>query len=215
MNPLFERAYTYTRNTLEKNRVNLRPYSKTKSRIVYDRYRHIERVTLWTERIVTGISEPVDRESLILASILHDVGYGAVDISEDHAEAGAQLAELFLQQEKLPEEQIQKIVDLVRRHPEKRLMFEEDTPLELVILMEADLMDDIGAQGIVMDAWINTAVNLEKTSFDTIYEHILKYNAEQMKEEPMRTEPARRFWKEKQELTKEFVRQLARDLGKE
>ena len=75
-------------------------------------------------------------------------------------------------------------------------------------------MDDMGASGLVMDAWINTRMNQEATSFDTIFEHMQKYTQEQQKAEPMRTEPAKRFWREKQELVEEFMRQFARDLNK-
>ena len=156
----------------------------------------------------------IDRDCLHLASVLHDVGYNAYHISMDHSEAGVVLAEEFLNKEGVNEELKEKILNLIRLHSRKDLMFLEDTPLELVVLMEADLMDDMGATGLVMDAWINTRMNQEETSFDTIYEHIQKYTQAQQREEPMRTEPAKRFWREKQELVEEFMRQFARDLNK-
>lgn len=242
MRELMEKAYAYVEKTLsENNSRHQKVISKTKSFIRYDRFYHIQRVTAWANRIcdefcnnntvgtadAIGIcdelssndavttADAIDRECLLLASVLHDVGYNAYHISKDHSEAGVVLAEQFLTAEGVEEGKKAKILDLIRLHSRKDLMFLEDTPLELVVLMEADLMDDMGASGLVMDAWINTRMHQEETSFDTIFEHMQKYTQAQQQAEPMRTEPAKRFWREKQELVQEFMRQFARDLNKE
>ena len=223
MQELIEKAYAYVEKTLAEN-LNRHEtvISKTKRHIRYDRFYHIKRVTAWANRIadelyqhdVVADADAIDRDCLHLASILHDVGYNAYHISKDHSEAGVVLAEQFLTAEGVEEEKKEKILNLIRLHSRKDLMFLEDTPMELVILMEADLMDDMGASGLVMDAWINTRMNQDATSFDTIFEHMQKYTQAQQMEEPMRTEPAKRFWREKQELVQEFMRQFARDLNK-
>ena len=242
MRELMEKAYAYVEKTLsENNSRHQKVISKTKSFIRYDRFYHIQRVTAWANRIcdelcnnntvgtadaigicdelcnnnTVGTADAIDRECLLLASVLHDVGYNAYHISKDHSEAGVVLAEQFLTAEGVEEGKKAKILDLIRLHSRKDLMFLEDTPLELVVLMEADLMDDMGASGLVMDAWINTRMHQEETSFDTIFEHMKKYTQAQQQAEPMRTEPAKRFWREKQELVQEFMRQFARDLNKE
>ena len=223
MNELIDKAYAYVEQTLAENLARHETViSKTKRYVRYDRFYHIQRVTVWANRIcdelcssnAVGMADAIDRECLHLASVLHDVGYNAYHISENHSEAGVVLAEKFLTEEGVEEEKKEKILNLIRLHSRKDLMFLEDTPLELVVLMEADLMDDMGAAGLVMDAWINTRMNQEATSFDTIFEHMQKYTQAQQMEEPMRTEPAKRFWREKQELVEEFMRQLARDLNK-
>lgn len=233
MKELLEKAYAYVEQTLTENYSrHQKVISKTKSFIRYDRFYHIRRVTTWVERIVDELcrknmdgtedksdkaentSFVLDRECLLLASVLHDVGYNAYHISEDHSEAGVVLAEQFLTGEGVEEDKKAKILELIRLHSRKDLMFLEDTPLELVVLMEADLMDDMGASGLVMDAWINTRMHQEETSFDTIFEHMQRYTQVQQQAEPMRTEPAKRFWREKQELVQEFMRQFSRDLNK-
>jgi len=223
MKTLAEKAYEYVERTLTENLARHQTViSKTKSFIRYDRFYHIQRVTAWANRIADELcrnnevnaGNAIDRECLHLASILHDVGYNAYHISMDHSEAGVVLAEQFLTAEGVEEEKKEKILNLIRLHSRKDLMFLEDTPLELVVLMEADLMDDMGASGLVMDAWINTRMHQEETSFDTIFEHMQKFTQAQQKAAPMRTEPAKRFWREKQELVEEFMRQFARDLNK-
>ena len=223
MQELIEKAYAYVEKTLAEN-LNRHEtvISKTKRHIRYDRFYHIKRVTAWANRIADELyqhdavadADAIDRDCLHLASILHDVGYNAYHISWNHSEAGVVLAEQFLTAEGVEEEKKEKILNLIRLHSRKDLMFLEDTPMELVILMEADLMDDMGASGLVMDAWINTRMNQDATSFDTIFEHMQKYTQAQQQAEPMRTEPAKRFWREKQELVEEFMRQFARDLNK-
>ena len=241
MKELIDKAYAYAEKTLNENLARHQTViSKTKSFIRYDRFYHIQRVTAWANRICNELSnnnavttadaigicnelsnnnavttaDAIDRECLLLASVLHDVGYNAYHISKDHSEAGVVLAEQFLAAENVEEEKKAKILDLIRLHSRKDLMFLEDTPLELVVLMEADLMDDMGASGLVMDAWINTRMHQEETSFDTIFEHMQRYTQAQQQAEPMRTEPAKRFWREKQELVQEFMRQFSRDLNK-
>ena len=223
MQELIEKAYAYVEKTLAEN-LNRHEtvISKTKRHIRYDRFYHIKRVTAWSNRICDELypnnkvadADAIDRDCLHLAAILHDVGYNAYHISGNHSEAGVVLAEQFLTAEGVEEEKKEKILNLIRLHSRKDLMFLEDTPMELVILMEADLMDDMGASGLVMDAWIDTRMNQDATSFDTIFEHMQKYTQAQQQAEPMRTEPAKRFWREKQELVQEFMRQFARDLNR-
>lgn len=223
MQELSDKAYAYVEQTLTENLGRHQTViSKTKSFIRYDRFYHIQRVTAWSNRIADELcsnhavstADAIDRECLHLASILHDVGYNAYHISMDHSEAGVVLAEKFLTEEGVEEEKKEKILNLIRLHSRKDLMFLEDTPMELVVLMEADLMDDMGAAGLVMDAWINTRMHQEETSFDTIFAHMQKFTQAQQQAEPMRTEPAKRFWREKQELVQEFMRQFAQDLNK-
>lgn len=109
-----------------------------------------------------------------------------------------------------PKEKAEFICDLIARHSDKEELHREDTPLELVLLMEADLFDDTGAHGIVMDAWIQATK--EDVSFESILEHIKKFSLRQMQNNPMRTEKARRIWEKKKELTNRFVESLTVDL---
>jgi len=145
---------------------------------------------------------------LRIATIFHDIGYSLQQ--ENHAESGAVLCREYLDSIGYPAEKADFICDLIARHSDKEILHDADTPLELVLLMEADLFDDTGAHGIVMDAWIQSL--RAEVSFESIYEHIMKYSWKQMQENPMRTEKARRIWEEKKELTDRFVESLKVDL---
>ena len=185
---------------------------KNKATINYSRFSHIERVYGWVQRILTDLSPDISihKEALRLAAILHDVGYGFNEGDVDHAQVGAMISEEYLEQRGYDKELLREVVYLVGNHSHKELLRNKETPIELIILMEADLLDDTGALALVMDTMIVT--KKRKPDFYKVYSHMQKYAVKEMKENPMVTEPARRFWKEKQRLTEEFNRQLMRDL---
>lgn len=120
------------------------------------------------------------------------------------------LCRAYLKSIGYPAEKTNFVCDLIAKHSDKEFLRCEDTPLELVLLMEADLFDDTGAHGIVMDVWIQAMK--ENVSFASILEHIRRFSLKQMQENPMRTEKARRIWEEKKELTNQFVKSLTVDL---
>lgn len=182
-----------------------------KNKIKYSRYEHTERVYRWAMILAEDFAYEIDMEALQIAAIFHDIGYSLnKEDMHHHAEDGAVLTGAYLDSIGYPAEKAEFICELVAKHSDKSVLFDEETPLELVLLMEADLFDDTGAHGIVMDAWIQAT--REDVSFESILEHIKKFSWKQMQENPMRTEKARRIWEEKKELTNKFVESLTVDL---
>jgi uncharacterized protein len=55
--------------------------------------------------------------------------------------------------------------------------------------------------------------NKDEQSFIQTYEHIKSYSGRILYKNPMVTEKAKSFWKEKQLLTESFIKQLAYDVG--
>lgn len=183
----------------------------SKNRIKYSRFEHTERVYRWMLILAEDFAYEIDMESLKIATIFHDIGYSLnKEDMHSHAEDGAVLCREYLERIGYPPEKTEFICDLIAKHSDKSVLHSEDTPLELVLLMEADLFDDTGAHGIVMDAWIQATK--EDVSFESILEHIKKFSLKQMQVNPMRTEKARRIWEEKKELTNRFVESLTVDL---
>lgn len=183
----------------------------SKTRIKYSRYDHTVRVYNWVMLLAKDYKDVIDMEALQIAAIFHDMGYGLNKENMDHhAEDGAVLSKEYLERSGYSEESTAFICELVARHSDKSCMHAEDTPLELVLLMEADLLDDTGAHGIIMDAWIRATK--EDVSFETILEHIRKFTWKQMQDNPMRTRKAYEIWEEKKELTNRFVESLMVDL---
>ena len=179
--------------------------------IKFSRYEHTERVYRWMMILAEEFSYEIDMESLQIATIFHDIGYSFNKESmRTHAQDGAVLAREYLESIGYPEEKREFICNLIHRHSDKAVLHEEDTPMELILLMEADLLDDTGAHAIIMDTWIRTTK--ENMSFEAILEHVKMFSWRQMQENPMRTEKARRIWEEKKELTNKFVESLTVDL---
>lgn len=181
-----------------------------KNKIKYSRFEHVKRVYQWAMKLAENVSEEIDLEALKIATIFHDIGYSLnkEDMS-NHAADGAVLCREYLEQIGYPTERTKFICDLIARHSDKGILH-GDIPMELVLLQEADLLDDTGAHGIVMDAWI--AGKKEEASFESILAHIKRFSWHQMQENPMRTETARRIWEEKKTLVNQFVDSLTIDL---
>ena len=183
----------------------------SKNRIRYSRFEHTERVYRWMMILAEDFASELDMEALQIATIFHDIGYSLnKEDMHSHAQDGAVLCHEYLHSIGYPSEKANFICDLIARHSDKEALHSEDSPLELVLLMEADLFDDTGAHGIVMDAWIQATK--EEVSFESILEHIKKFSWRQMQVNPMRTGKARRIWEEKKELTNKFVESLTVDL---
>jgi len=183
----------------------------SKNRIKYSRFEHTERVYRWMMILAEDFVDKIDIEALKIATIFHDIGYSLnKEDMHSHAADGAVLCREYLESIGYPSEKAEFICDLIARHSDKEALHSENSPLELVLLMEADLFDDTGAHGIVMDAWIQATK--EDVCFESILEHIKKFSWKQMQVNPMRTETARRIWEEKKELTNKFVESLTVDL---
>lgn len=184
---------------------------KSKNKIAYDRYEHTVRVYRWMLRITDQLrDDSLDLESLKIATIFHDVGYGE-DKEGNHAVAGSSICRDYLERRSYPPEQIDFICYLIEEHSNKKLLHAKSTRLELVVLMEADMLDDTGAMGIVLDSLI--ASKEDQPSFDSVCRHVEKYTCRHMKQMEFVTAPGKQFWHEKRKLVYEFLRQYKRDLG--
>lgn len=182
-----------------------------KNVVPYNRFDHTMRVYHWMQVLYDGYpqKEQIDIEALSIATIFHDIGYCEVENIHNHAEGSARYCREYLEQRDYSPAKIDFICDLIARHSDKKNMY--DIPMELVLLREADLLDDTGAQGLVFDIWMETACGKE-VSFESILKHMEKYTVRLMQENPMRTEKAKEIWEEKRKLTEVFVNFYREDL---
>ena len=199
---------SYVSTALAKYEVN----STRKQKIRYNRFDHTMRVFKWMLLLYDACpeKEPIDFDSLAVATLFHDIGYSKD--CEDHAKSGADLCRKYLEDMHHSPEKTDFICDLVARHSNKEILF-QDIPMELVLLMEADLLDDTGAQALVMDAWFEV-VGEEQATFESILEHMEAFSLRQMQDNPMRTEKGKQLWEDKRKLTEAFVEAYREDLRK-
>jgi len=107
---------------------------------------HTDRVRKWMLKIAKA-----ERYSKLdvaeAAALFHDVGRSQPD--DDHGESGAQLAQAFLDRNNLFEKsEVQEIVNAVRFHNKDR----RGEGKLLDILRDADILDLLGAMGIIREA---------------------------------------------------------------
>lgn len=109
----------------------------------------------------------------------------------------------------MDEEFREKVERLIYAHSNKALLKEKNIGLELILLMEADLLDEEGAMGIVWDCM--SMGNIHASSYAAAYYHIME-NSNKEEPNPMVTERAKVFWEKKKQVVSEFAEILAEDL---
>lgn len=170
------------------------------------KYQHTMRVLGWAKRLAEGRKD-VDTDVLYTAVIFHDIG--CCEGKEFHAERGAKIFYEYGIKTKMNLPFIKKVENLIYLHSSKELLKEKNTPIELILLMEADLLDEEGALRMVwysLDKGISGA-----KSYEDVYEHIVMGNNKRLVN-PMVTEKAKYYWNEKQKLVETFTKQLEDDI---
>lgn len=173
-----------------------------------NRYDHIRRVYMWANKLIDKNCD-INREALLTAAIFHDVGY-ALSNDLDHSENSAVICGKYLDDNGFDGVFTAFVVYLVQNHSKKSLLKIGMIPRELIVLMEADLLDETGALSIVWDCMMEGAQKIQ--TFEKTYEHISLFSGNILLENPMITEEGKKYWSNKQKLVKEFIQQLALDL---
>lgn len=203
-----EDMISYVKKRLEEYDATENPILK----IRHSRFEHTMRVYQWMKKLYAAYpnNEQLDLEALSIAAIFHDIGYCDADNITNHAEASAIYCREYLEEKGYPSEKINFICEMIYRHSRKELLH-EDIPGELILLLEADLLDDTGAQGLVLDIWLE-AVREKNVSFQSILKHMERYTLAMMQNNPMRTEEGIRLWNEKKILSEAFVGAYKEDI---
>ena len=180
----------------------------------YTRYEHTKRVLGWAKRLYDATPDKTGLryEELMIAAIFHDVGRAvSAQSGEDHAKAGAPIAKDWLLSNGYDPARAEYIAGLVASHSEKGRMRDPDTDRNLLMLMEADLLDDMGLLGIVMDTMIVRARKADADFFDC-YNHYERYTHPMQHDCPVVTKEARAFWDAKTESADRFMEQYRKDI---
>ena len=102
--------------------------------------RHGLRVFLIADRLATAREAKVDREVLLIAGLLHDVGlYDAASHGGVYVREGAEFTAELLRSRGWDEERIRLCFDAIERHHELRSQWDRGTEVELI--RRADLVD--------------------------------------------------------------------------
>ena len=135
----------------ENGRPNLYPFR--------NRYEHTMRVYRWAIRLQTKLGGDLD--VIVLAALLHDVGW---EDERPHNEVSAEIAVEYLDSIGVDPALITKVGEIILQHSDKDT--ERELSIEAKIVMDADLLDEVGAIGIMWDCM---ATALAKTMADTTH----------------------------------------------
>ena len=201
---MFEEYLKYVKDYLTIHNGLVPPHPQMSFRTKFD---HIVRVLGWAKRLTEGRND-VDKEVLYTAAIFHDIGYSN-KVKEFHAERGAEVFYEYGIKRNMDLDFIEKVKNLIHLHSSKELLKEKNIPIELIILMEADILDEEGALRMV---WYSIDKGVTGAqSYEEVYKHIVMGNNKRLVN-PMVTEKAKYYWNEKQKLVEAFTKQLESDV---
>ncbi len=207
---MFEREIEYMKEFLHNNAGN---DSRRKEETFRKRDLHMQNVFGWAKRIYNELDETlqkmIDVKSLYLACLFHDIGYGFEEYKNSHP---LQSGDIWLKYAngKYDDNTINFVYFLISRHSNKELFKDNTTPLELIILMESDWLDEEGSMSICWDLMVEGQKNPQ--SYSNGLARIKKYSSHILTKNPMVTAPAKKYWTHKQEFVTNFIKELEFDL---
>jgi HD superfamily phosphodiesterase len=171
-----------------------------------DRYTHILRVMKWCERLLRDV--PAGRDVVLAAAALHDIGYAVCAVQ--HASHGASMAEAFLRGLGCEESFLLNVCDLIARHSDKHLPAHKMSN-ELIILQDADCLDEIGVTTVLWDAMD------EGTKAEQSYEKACLRIAESLSRltqrgRRLKSDAGQRLYDERFEVLRGIVREMKYEL---
>ena len=179
-----------------------RPYQTFRNR-----FEHTKRVLGWAKRIADDLPN-VDEEVLFTSAIFHDVGYASG--KEDHAINSANIFLEYAKANGFTQEFIDKVYYCVINHSHKRFLTDETSSPELILLLEADILDEEGAMAITWD--LMTVGEMIPNDFKEGYDMLMKYSIRILSQDMMVTPKAKAYWEKKKDLVRKFLGSLKEDL---
>jgi uncharacterized protein len=173
-----------------------------------DRFEHTMRVYRWAIKLQNKLGG--DLEIISLAALLHDVGW---DEKEEisHAVVGAQMAADFLVEMDYDPAKIGRVCEIIRRHEDQDT--EDELSLECQIVMDADLLDELGAIGVLWDAMATAVEGGDQASYKRAYSRIRQYYKINVpKRVRAKTPEGKREYKRRMDFVQSFIAQLEREL---
>lgn len=168
------------------------------------RYDHTMRVYRWAIKLQSKLGGDLD--IIALAALLHDIGWDDV---RPHGEVGAELAVEYLDSMGVDSEIITRVGEIIMIHDDKDT--EAELSLECKIVMDADLLDEVGAIGVLWDS-MATAIE-DEASYKKAYYRIKNYyRINRPKIRRCKTDAARAEYAKRMQMVENFIAQLEKEL---
>ena len=184
------------KTTSENNRSEQYPFRNS--------YDHTMRVYRWAIRLQAKLGGDLD--VIILAALLHDIGWEA---DRPCNEVSAEVAVEYMDSIGVNPEIIVKVGEIIMMCPDKDS--EKDLSLECRIVMDADLLDEVGAVGIMKDC-MSTALEGD-ASYKKAYYRVKEFYRQY---KPLvrccKTETARTEYSKRMQLIEGYIYQLEKEI---
>ncbi len=181
--------------------------SKKEEAYFRNRYLHTRRVYSWCLRLLDDFDN-VDKDVLLVSAIFHDVGYSLG--KENHAYNSSLIFIKYAKMNNYDQSFIDRVSSNIRNHSDKSLIKDKNSNIELVLLLEADLLDEEGAMGI---SWDLMALGYNKPNdYINVIDAINKHSAHILNQDYMITPLAKKYWDEKKRFVNEYIIQMKKDL---
>ncbi len=174
-----------------------------------NRFHHCIRVALLAAEIAE--LEGADVDVAAVGGLFHDCGKAA---GRDHANVSAEICRRYLTENQLHLRKIDRIVDCVQYHSGSTVFSDCSYPDDLVILRDADRLDEVGAMGITWT--LLAAGTLEPQSYSDVLNRLMSVHAsgkEGTRADQMYTATGRVLMLERVRREQRFVQELSEELG--
>ena len=169
-----------------------------------NRYDHTMRIYRWAIRLQAKLGGDLD--VIVLAALLHDIGW---EKDRPSNEVSAEIAVEYLDSIGVDPEMIVKVGEIIMINEDKDI--EKDLSLECRIVMDAVLLDEVGAVGIMVDAMTNTME--DEASYKRAYYRIKDcYRRNKPKISRCKTDTGRNEFAKRMQLMESYIYQLEREL---
>ena len=172
------------------------------------KWEHTLRVLKWC-KVLAQDADCVDKEVLYTAAVFHDIGYSETPDKNLHAGRSADIFAKYARDQRMEPAFAEQVTYLIRMHSEKELLNVPDTMPELVLLMEADLLDEEGALRVIW--YCATKAIQGADSYSDFYDFI-QMGSHKRLDNPMVTPLAKRVWDQKIKLVNDFSKELLFDI---
>ena len=168
------------------------------------RFEHTMRVYRWAIRLQAKLGGNLD--VIVLSALLHDVGW---EEGRPHEEVSAEIAVEYLDSIEIDPETIKRVGEIILLHADKDT--EKDLSLECKIVMDADLLDEVGALGI-MGNCMSTALEDESGYKRAYYKIKEYYRNNKPKIRRCKTDAGRAEYAKRMQAIEAYIYQLEKEL---
>ena len=184
------------RKTAENQKPNPYPFR--------NRFEHTMRVYRWVIRLQAKLGGDLD--VIVLSALLHDVGW---EEGRPHEEVSAEIAVEYLDSIDIDPQTIKRVGEIILLHADKDT--ERELSLESKIVMDADLLDEIGAIGIMSDCMATALEN--EASYKRAYYRIKEYyRVNKPKIRRCKTDAGRAEYTKRMQAIEAYIYQLEKEL---